>query len=122
VTRLGAEAVEGLIRKAIAKSAEETRFRPRAIRIDSTVVTADIRRPTDSGLAAGGIRLLARFSRRQLAGASTACLAGEGAPRVTDRSRRAHARLRHLGRSLRRRTDEAKKEALGRSQKSWGSR
>ena len=106
VIRLGAVTVEQVLCGVIARSAEQTKFRARAIWIDSTVMEADIRFPTDSGLAADGIALLARFSR-QLAG-----VGGEAAPRVTNRSRRAHGRLRHLRRSLKRRTDEAKQEVL----------
>jgi len=106
VIRLGAVTVEQVVSVVIASSAEQTKFRARAIRIDSTVVEADIRYPTDAGLAADGIGLLARVAR-EVAG-----LAGEHAPRVRDRSRGAHARLRHLGRSLKRRTDEAKQEVL----------
>ena len=52
--RLGAEAVHQLTRELIQKARCEKRFRPRAARIDSTVVEADIRYPTDSGLAADG--------------------------------------------------------------------
>jgi hypothetical protein len=35
----------------IGKVQRETRFRARAVRIDATVVQADIRYPTDGGLA-----------------------------------------------------------------------
>ena len=48
--RLGAETVAELTRAVIAKAKRETRFRARAVRIDSTVVEADIRYPTDAGL------------------------------------------------------------------------
>ena len=106
VIRLGADTVEQVVGVVISSSAEQTKFRARAIRIDSTVVEADIRYSTDAGLAADGIGLLARFAR-EVAG-----LAGERAPRVCDRSRRAHGRLRQLGRSLKRRTAEAKQEVL----------
>jgi hypothetical protein len=49
--RLGAEVVHELTREVIQKARREKRFRPRAARIDSTVVEADVRYPTDSGLA-----------------------------------------------------------------------
>ena len=62
--RLGAEVVHQLTRELIGKARREKRFRPRAARIDSTVVEADIRYPTDSGLAADGIRALAREGRK----------------------------------------------------------
>jgi transposase, IS5 family len=62
--RLGAEVVHELTRVVIANARREKRFRPRAARIDSTVVEADIRYPTDSGLAADGVRALAREGRK----------------------------------------------------------
>jgi IS5 family transposase len=106
VIRLGADTVEQVVSEVIERSAEQTKFRARAIRIDSTVVEADIRYPTDAGLAADAIGLLARAAR-EVAG-----VAGESAPRLRDRSRTAHGKLRHLGRSLKRRTEEAKQEVL----------
>jgi len=104
--RLGRERVEAITLKVIAMSAASTGFRPRAARVDSTVIEADIRYPTDAGLAYDGVVLLAREAGR-LAG-----LAGAGAPRVRDRGRGAKGRLRRLGRSLKRRSGEAKSEVL----------
>ena len=48
--RLGGVVIDELTRLVIAKAARETRFRAGAVRIDSTVVQADVRYPTDSGL------------------------------------------------------------------------
>lgn len=79
--RLAAETVAELTRGLIAKAQRERRFRPRACRIDSTVVEADARYPTDSGLAADGVRALAREARKLRS------LAGKGAKVVRDRSR-----------------------------------
>ena len=62
--RLGAETVSELTRALIAKAVTERRFRPRAARIDSTVVEADVRYPTDDGLALQGARALAAQGRR----------------------------------------------------------
>ena len=59
--RLGPEVVHQLSRELIGKARREKRFRPRAARIDSTVVEADIRYPTDSG---DGVRALAREGRK----------------------------------------------------------
>ena len=81
VIRLGAVTVEQVVGVVIASSAAQTRFRARAIRIDSTVVEADVRYPTDAGLAADGIGLLARVAR-EVAGVS-----GENAPRERSRTR-----------------------------------
>ena len=104
--RLGPELVAQLIREVIELAARERRFVPRALRIDSTVVEADIRYPTDSGLAAAGVRLLAGAARH------LAEAAGEEVSHVTDRSRSVGRRLRALGRTLRRRTGEARDEVL----------
>jgi IS5 family transposase len=96
--RLGAATVEAIVLEVIARSAAQTGFRPRAARVDSTVVEADVRFPTDAGLAADGVVLLAR------AGARLRDLAGPRAPRVRDRGRgakgspaqaRAHAQAAH---------------------------
>src|SRR5438876_1160432 len=48
--RIGAETVSELTRALIGKATREKRFRPRAVRVDSTVVEANVRYPTDSGL------------------------------------------------------------------------
>jgi transposase, IS5 family len=52
--RIDAETVNELTRVLIASATREQRFRARAIRIDSTVIEADVRYPTDSGLAGQG--------------------------------------------------------------------
>ena len=52
--RIGAEAVNELTRSLIETATREKRFRPRAVRIDSTVVEADVRYPTDADLARTG--------------------------------------------------------------------
>jgi IS5 family transposase len=104
--RLGPDTVNRVVHAVIVRSAAQTGFRPRAARVDSTVIEADVKFPTDAGLAADGVMLLARLGR-ELAG-----LAGAGAPRVRDRTRGAKGRLRRLGRSLKRRSGEAKQDVL----------
>jgi transposase, IS5 family len=104
--RLGAETVAELSRLVIGKAQRETRFRARAVRIDSTVVEADVRYPTDAGLAGDGVRTLAREGKwlRARVGGTTA--------KVRDRSRAVGKRLRAITRTLRRRTGGAKTEVL----------
>jgi IS5 family transposase len=104
--RLGAEVVHELTRIVIQKARREKRFRPRAARIDSTVVESDIKYPTDAGLAADGVRALAREGRKLAAKISAKRTA------VRDRSRTVGRRMRELTRTLRRRTGEAKAEVL----------
>src|SRR5438093_1979627 len=100
--RLGAETVAELSRLVIAKAQRETRFRARAVRIDSTVVEADVRYPTDAGLAGDGVRTLAREGKR------LAAKLGATEATVRDRSRAVGKRLRAIGRTLKRRSGEAK--------------
>jgi transposase, IS5 family len=105
VRRLGAQVIEEVCRAVIAKATTgERRFVARAARIDSTVVEADVRYPTDLGLAADATRMLARVA----AGG----LAGPDAPRVRDRSRAVGRRLRRLNRTLAARTGQGKPTAL----------
>jgi IS5 family transposase len=104
--RLGAETVAELSRLVIAKAQRETRFRARAVGIDSTVVEADVRYPTDAGLAGAAVRTLAREGKR------LAARLGGAEARVRDRSRAVGKRLRAIARTLRRRTGEAKAEVL----------
>ena len=104
--RIGAETVSELTRAMIAKATREKRFRPRAVRIDSTVIEADVKYPTDAGLASAGARTLAREGRK------LAKLLGEGKRRVRDRSRSLGGKLRAISRTIRRRSGEAKEEVL----------
>lgn len=104
--RLGPELVAELIRGVIALATRERRFAPRAMRTDSTVIEADIRYPTDAGLAATGVRLLAAGARR------LGRAVDGGGPHVRDRSRAVGRRLRAMTRTLRRRTGEARTDVL----------
>jgi IS5 family transposase len=104
--RIGPETVSELTRALIVKATREKRFRPRAVRIDSTVIEADVRYPTDAGLASAGVRSLAREGRK------LAALVGEKKRRVRDRSRAMGARLRAISRTVRRRSGAAKAEVL----------
>jgi IS5 family transposase len=104
--RLGSEVVHEITRELIQKARREKRFRPRAARIDSTVVEADVRWQTDSGLAADGVKALAREGRK------LAARVGEKRTAVRDRSRSMGRKLRALTRTIRRRSGEAKREVL----------
>jgi transposase, IS5 family len=102
--RLGVELVDDLIREVVKLAVRDRGFRVRAMRCDSTVQEADIRHPTDSGLAADAVRVLARAARKV-----HAVIPGL-TRRVRDRSRAAGKRTRELGRSLARRTGDAKQD------------
>jgi transposase, IS5 family len=104
--RLGPDVVAELSRAVIAKGVRETRFRARAVRIDSTVVEADVRYPTDAGLAGDAVRRLARAGKR------AAKLVAGGAATMRDRTRAVGRQLRELSCAVKRRTGEAKDEVL----------
>ena len=107
VRRLGPEVIEEITRAVIATATTgERRFVARAARIDSTVVEADIRYPTDLGLAEDATKVLAREA------AAVGELAGDKAPKVRDRSRAVGQRLRRLNRTLAARTGQGKPTAL----------
>ncbi len=104
--RLGAEVVQEITRVVISKAQRETRFRARAARIDSTVVEADIRYPSDAMLALQGVRALAREGRKV-----TGMIKGN-TTRVRDRSRLVGRAVRAITRTLARRTGDAKAEVM----------
>ena len=82
--RIGADTVNEMTRVLIVKATRSKRFRPRAVRIDSTVIEADVKYPTDSDLAAHGVRALAREGRKLAAlveeqhASGAGSLAGDG--------------------------------------------
>jgi transposase, IS5 family len=109
VKRLGPDVIDEITMAVIASATSagaERRFVVRAARIDSTVVESDIRYPTDLGLAQDAARMLATEAKR------AGVLAGDGAPRVTDRSRSISSRLQRVNRSIAGRTGKSKELAL----------
>ena len=101
--RLGSEVVDEITRLVIGREVRERRFIARAIRVDSTVVEADVRFPNDAALATDATRVLAREARKVVD------LAGPGIRGVRDRSRTAGGKLREISRTVARRTGEAKR-------------
>jgi hypothetical protein len=107
VRRLGAEVIDEICRVVIITATTgDRRCVARAARIDSTVVEADVRYPTDIGLAADATSALAR------AAVAANGAAGPHAPHVTDRSRSVRQRQRRLNRTLAARTGQGKPTAL----------
>jgi IS5 family transposase len=104
--RLGPEVIDEITRLVIGRELREKRFIARAMRVDSTVVEADVRYPNDAALAADATRVLAREAKK------VARLAGKSARGVRDRSRSAGRKLREIGRTVARRTGEAKSTVL----------
>jgi IS5 family transposase len=104
-TRCGSAAVDGLTEALLAKAAAAKLLRTNRIRVDTTVVAANVAYPTDSGLLARAIRRIAATGKRiQAAG---------GAPRtrVRDRSRAAGRRAHEIAARLRTRSVAGRGEA-----------
>ena len=98
VRRAGPETIQQLNSALLGKLAETRLLRARKLRIDSTVVEADIDFPTDADLLERAIRTTGGLVRR---------LKARGvAPRTRfrDRGRAAGRRMRQLAQTLRRRT------------------
>jgi transposase, IS5 family len=104
-TRCGSSAVDGLNEALLAKAAQAKLLRTNRIRVDTTVVPANVAYPTDSGLLARAIRRIAVTQRRiRAAGGATAT-------RVRDRSRSAGRRAHAIAAKLRMRSAAGKDEA-----------
>jgi len=105
-TRCGSAAVDGLNEALLAKAAEAKLLRCTRVRVDTTVVPANVAYPTDSGLLAKAVRRIAVTGRRiQAAGGATRT-------KMRDRSRAAGKRAHDLNAKLRTRNAAAKDEAM----------
>ncbi len=105
-TRCGSAAVDGLNEALLAKAAEAKLLRCTRVRVDTTVVPANVAYPTDSGLLAKAVRRIATTGRRiQAAG-------GAVRTKFRDRSRAAGRRAHDLNAKLRTRNAAAKDEAM----------
>lgn len=101
VRRAGPEVIEQLNQALLAKLAEGKLLRARKLRVDTTVVEADIDYPTDADLLEQAVGKLGGLVRRIKArGAASRT-------RFRDRGRAAGRRMRQLARTLRRRTGVA---------------
>jgi IS5 family transposase len=101
VRRAGSEVIEQLNAALVDKLAKDRLLRGRKLRVDTTVVEADIDYPTDADLLEQAVRKLGGLVRR---------VKGRGAAsrtRFRDRGRAAGRRMKQLARTLRRRTGVA---------------
>jgi hypothetical protein len=101
VRRAGPETIEQLNAALVAKLAQDKLLRGRKLRVDTTVVEADIDYPTDADLLEQAVSKLGGLVRR---------VKGRGAAsrtRFRDRGRAAGRRMKRLARTLRRRTGVA---------------
>jgi IS5 family transposase len=104
VRRAGPAVLEELNAALVAKLAQGELLRAGKLRVDTTVVEADIDYPTDADLLEGAVRMLGGLVRG---------IKGRGAAsrtRFRDRGRAAGRRMRQLARTLRRRSGVAMAE------------
>ena len=102
--RCGPELIEALNRELLAAADERGEVDVERVRADTTVVEADIKYPTDSGLlTAATCRIASRLRRLRNAGVKVSFI---------DRTSEARALQHSIGVWLRRRSDEAKAEVL----------
>ena len=104
--RCGETVISALNEVLLAKAAESKLIRLDAVRVDTTVVEANVAYPTDSGLLAKGVARMAVLAAR---------LKAAGLARRTtfrDRTRSVRRRAHDVAAWLRRRNDEAKEEVL----------
>jgi transposase, IS5 family len=104
VRRAGPEVIGQLNAALVAKLAQDRLLRGRKLRVDTTVVEADIDYPTDADLLEHAVRKLGGLVRR---------IRGRGVAsrtRFRDRGRAAGRRMKQLARTLRRRTGMAMAE------------
>jgi IS5 family transposase len=106
-TRCGSAAVDGLNETLLAKAVEAKVLRCTRIRVDTTVVPANVAYPTDSGLLAKAVNRIAATGRRIRAAG------GAVGTKLRDRSRAAGRRAHDLNAKLRTRSAAARDEALG---------
>jgi IS5 family transposase len=105
-TRCGSDVVDQLNDVLIAKAVESRLVKTNRVRADTTVVEADVRYPTDSGLLTKAIGKTARLVERiQTAGVARRT-------KVTDHTSQARSLAHSIGVWLRRRSGEAKNEVL----------
>jgi transposase, IS5 family len=104
--RLGESTVAALNEALLRTAAEQKVLRTHRVRVDTTVVAANVCYPTDAGLLGRAIgKLAATITRIQAAGAATQT-------RVRDRRRSARRRAHQLARTLRGRSEQAKQLVL----------
>jgi IS5 family transposase len=99
---LGGEWLRAALDRVVGVAVERKVTRGRRLRVDTTVVEAPIRYPTDSGLCEDGIRVLRRGVRWLIA--SGIRLRG----RVRDVRRSVSRRISEIGQALRRRGEAAR--------------
>lgn len=101
---LGPEVIENIHKRVVAIAHEKKVVEGRKLRVDTTVVEANIHYPTDSGLLGDGVRVLTRAMKR------IAAIAGEAGAQLRDRSRSVKHRILEIGRAARSQGGAGKKK------------
>jgi IS5 family transposase len=105
-SRCGAAAVAELNQVLLKKADTNKLIKLQKVRVDTTVVPADVKYPSDSGLLAKGVaRLAVQTSRLKAMGLAART-------RTRDRRRSVNARAHSIAAWLRRRSNEAKDEVI----------
>jgi IS5 family transposase len=92
---LGPEVIGDLHKRVVTIAQEKKIVEGRKMRVDTTVVEANIHYPTDSSLLGDGVRVLTRAMKR------IAAIAGDVGAKLRDRSRSVKYRILEIGRAAR---------------------
>lgn len=103
-TKYGEEVINEINQQLIKFLVDKKLIKGRKLRIDTTVVEANIAHPTDAGLLYEGVKKLTKAVTR----IKQAC--GKTTRQSTQQTRKMKEHLLSIGKVLRRRTDDARKE------------
>jgi IS5 family transposase len=102
--QLGPEVVEKLHQRMVAIARDKKVVTGRKMRVDTTVVEANIHYPTDSTLLGDGVRVLTRVMKK------VAEVAGQAGTRLRDRTRSVKRRVLEIARASRNKSEKGKKK------------
>jgi IS5 family transposase len=103
---LGPAVIEQIHQRIVAIAQEQKVIRGRRMRVDTTVVEADIHYATDASLLGDGVRVLTRAMKR------IAKLTGDAGAKLRDRTRSTSRCLNHIGRAARGRGQQSKQRMI----------
>ncbi len=103
---LGPAVIEQIHQRIVAIAKEQKVVRGHRMRVDTTVVEADIHYPTDASLLGDGVRVLTRAMKR------IAELTTDVGAKLRDRSRSARRCLNQLGRAARSRGEQSRQRMV----------
>lgn len=103
---LGSAVIEQIHQRIVTIAREQKVVRGRRMRVDTTVVEADIHYPTDASLLGDGVRVLTRAMKR------IAQLTGGLGAKLRDRTRSTRRCLNQLGRAVRSRGEQSRQRMV----------